>query len=1250
MRFRFFYFRPLGYLAAVALSIFPLTASASYQPGQTLNPSCPPTDPTCIVIPSTASSTNISASFQATSTTATSTFAGNVSVAGTASSTNVVVSSGFTIGSLNGILKAVAGVVTTVLINLSSDVTGVLGIANGGTGTSTAPMYGQVLVGNANGGYTLLATSSLGTGSSPWSTSGSNIFYNSGNVGIGTTSPFAALSIAGNAYVAGNLTATGNTTLGNATSTNLVVTGVASTSALVANSLTLGSLTGFLKATAGVVATSLINLASDVTGILPTSNGGTGWASIASGFIPFGNGANALATSSSLYWDTVNTRLGIGTTTLGSLLSLGGIANFTAATSTFYSTGGINLASGCFSINGTCITGGGGVTSITAGTGLTGGIITNSGTIALDLTNPNGWTGLQTFANASSTNFSNFGTAYFGSTATSSFGTSGILNLADQGSSGPTLIKLGGTQFVSASTSASVANTFLGLSSGANITNGVYNTGFGYQTLQNATSSPYNTALGYQALQGSGTVSNSGSNTAVGYQSLLTNTSGNSNTAVGVWALRLNTSGTFNSAFGGNALTANTTGSKNAAFGMYALDHTTTGSNNVAAGYAALSTNATGGNNAGFGYQALFNATSTSDNVAVGYLALQGSTAGGLTISGNQNVAVGESALQNFITTAASVAIGYQALQNATSSSQNTAVGYQALLRSSATFSLNGQNTAVGYQALKNLSSGFQNVAFGSNALNADTSGNTNAGVGTSALGSNTTGSSNAALGNFVLAANTTGGGNEAFGYNTSASNTTGGNNVAGGWFALSNSITGNNNTAMGHEASRWNNSATNTVAYGFQSAKGNNTNYNAQGYTAIGYQAGFNFQTGADYNTLLGYAAGRNITTGAGNLVIGANVLAPSTTASNQLNIGNVLYGTGIYSSSGGSPTQSSAPTANGSIGIGTTTPYSRLTVWGSDTASSTLAFNVVNNASTTVFAVFDGDAQLSGTLTQSSDARLKTNIQSLDASTSLAAINSLSPVAYDWLDPNKGGIRQYGFIAQQVEPVFPNLVSTTSATALTPDGTLGLNYIGLIAPVIRAIQALSTEIASLENSIAGFPESFTTKELTFTRASGDELDAKKLCLQKSDGSNICVTGDQLAAVLSGANTSAPANSAATPSPITTPPIVTINGNNPSYINVGDSYADLGAIITGPQADLNLGITTLVNGTEMSMIQIDTSKVATDTINYVVSDSAGLSSTSTRTVIVQAANDNQASSTPTAANDNVPLVAATGTATSTSP
>lgn len=50
--------------------------------------------------------------------------------------------------------------------------------------------------------------------------------------------------------------------------------------------------------------------------------------------------------------------VGIGTTTPGSIFSIGGLANFTTGTSTFYATGGINLAGGCFAIAGTCISAG----------------------------------------------------------------------------------------------------------------------------------------------------------------------------------------------------------------------------------------------------------------------------------------------------------------------------------------------------------------------------------------------------------------------------------------------------------------------------------------------------------------------------------------------------------------------------------------------------------------------------------------------------------------------------------------------------------------------------------------------------------------------------------------------------------------------------------------------------------------------------------------------------------------------------
>src|ERR1700692_4209634 len=87
-----------------------------------------------------------------------------------------------------------------------------------------------------------------------------------------------------------------------------------------------------------------------------------------------------------------------------------------------------------------------------------------------------------------------------------------------------------------------------------------------------------------------------------------------------------------------------------------------------------------------------------------------------------------------------------------------------------------------------------------------------------------------------------------------------------------------------------------------------------------------------------------------------------------------------------------------------------------------------------------------------------------------------------------------------------------------------------------------------------------------------------------------------------------------------TTPSSIAINGDDPAVIHVGDTYTDLGATITGPQADLNLNLRTFLNGQFVSNIVIDTSSVATDTIDYVATDSAGLTATSTRTVIIEGA------------------------------
>ena len=246
-----------------------------------------------------------------------------------------------------------------------------------------------------------------------------------------------------------------------------------------------------------------------------------------------------------------------------------------------------------------------------------------------------------------------------------------------------------------------------------------------------------------------------------------------------------------------------------------------------------------------------------------------------------------------------------------------------------------------------------------------------------------------------------------------------------------------------------------------------------------------------------------------------------------------------------------------------------------------------------------------------QTSDERLKSNITDLNYG--LSDLLKLRPVSFTWTaQPQQG--TQLGFIAQEVQPIFPETVNVGDDSK----HTLGLTYTEFIPVVVKSIQQIASVSGAFEaNLVAWLGNASNGIGDLFAK---NLYAQNQLCIDKSDGTPVCITGDQLAAVLASANQSTGSGSPAFSNANTasTPPVITINGDNPAIVHVGDSYSDLGAAITGPQADLNLGITTFLNGLLTSNIVIDTSAVATDTIDYVATDQTGLTATSTRTIIVE--------------------------------
>ncbi|MCB0493362.1 MAG: tail fiber domain-containing protein [Cyclobacteriaceae bacterium] len=283
----------------------------------------------------------------------------------------------------------------------------------------------------------------------------------------------------------------------------------------------------------------------------------------------------------------------------------------------------------------------------------------------------------------------------------------------------------------------------------------------------------------------------------------------------------------------------------------------------------------------------------------------------------------------------------------------------------------------------------------------------------------------------------------------------------------------------------------TDNAFYGSSSGSANSSgSYNV----SIGTQAGALNSTGS-LNTLVGWLAGSVTTTGTfnGNTFVGAQSGQKTTGGPNTF----------VGEKSGQENTSGTQNLFAGNRAGITNTTGGQHTILGyyADVSSDNLqnataiGYNTIVNASNkvrignTAVSVIEGQVPFSPV----SDRRLKNSIKDLDVG--LDFILQLRPVSY-YLNGQADGRLNWGFIAQEIE----SLVGEENAIVTIgedKDRTLGLRYTDLIAPLVEATQEQQNEIEALRARISEQADKIkklesSLSQLQITKAEMNELKEK--------------------------------------------------------------------------------------------------------------------------------------------------------------
>ncbi|HVY12877.1 MAG TPA: tail fiber domain-containing protein, partial [Alphaproteobacteria bacterium] len=199
------------------------------------------------------------------------------------------------------------------------------------------------------------------------------------------------------------------------------------------------------------------------------------------------------------------------------------------------------------------------------------------------------------------------------------------------------------------------------------------------------------------------------------------------------------------------------------------------------------------------------------------------------------------------------------------------------------------------------------------------------------------------------------------------------------------------------------------------------------------------------------------NIETDAGYVVIGNGLTGGGVTLNGTVTFTGPVSGGITITSNSSAPINSTTTAGSGQAVYGYSTNSG---CWG-NLGSTALNVSASGNCGTSYY----------------SDGRLKKDVATVE--NGLDTIMKLKPISFLWKNNKKNAnlitneskkAKSYGFIAQDVEQVLPDLISQqgeelgkTEGIPVPKGGFLSLNYDGLISPMVKAIQELNTKVEKL-------------------------------------------------------------------------------------------------------------------------------------------------------------------------------------------